>query len=76
MTKLEELRREYHAAICRNAIFLKEGGIPNMADGSSRISSRISQNLLKRLPYPTAKSPIEGQTSGKIFEDSTKVFLE
>ena len=76
MAKIDNLRRRYHERICAEVIFEKSGGVPSMADVDNKLSRRISQNLLKLLPYPISKEEISGQTAGERLEQITRSFLE
>lgn len=76
MAKIDNLRRVYHERICAEVIFEKTGGIPSMADVDNKLSRRISQNILKLLPYPISKKEISGQTAGERLEQITRSFLE
>jgi hypothetical protein len=76
MAKIDNLRRVYHERICAEVIFEKTGGIPSMADVDNKLSRRISQNILKLLPYPISKKEISGQTAGERLGQITRSFLE
>ncbi len=75
MSKLDDMRREYHRKISVSLIYLKRGNIPSMADTSSKGSTNISIHLVKTLGFRIRKSATEGQTAGKGFEDLTRDFL-
>lgn len=76
MLNIVKLRKRYHAAICAQVIYLKQGDKPSMADVGSRLSVLISKNLVTRLPYPLRAKPISAQTAGMIVEQLTRTFLE
>lgn len=76
MPTILELRKAYHAAVCKNAIYLKRGLLPSMADVSNILSRAISINLMKYLPYDVSETKIEGQSAGKALEYTTRQFLE
>ena len=76
MPTIKDLRREYQQEICQNAIHMKKGNIPSMADVASVLSVQLSQKLLSQLGFPTSPVDIMGQTAGKAFENATRSFLE
>jgi len=76
MTEIDNLRRKYHKRICAEIVFEKSGGTPSMADIDNKLSRKISQNLLKLLPYSISKEEISGQTAGERLEKITRDFLE
>lgn len=76
MSKIEEMRHEYHRRISASLIYLKQGDIPSMADVSSKGSTNISRHLVNTLGFKIRKSSTQGQTAGKGFEDLTKDFLQ
>lgn len=76
MGRIEELRRNYHARLCSDVIFAKEGDKPSMADISNKLSVEISRNLTALLPYPISGGVIKGQTAGSRLEELTKDFLQ
>jgi len=76
MTHIETLRKNYHQQICQHLLFVDSQGIPNNADKSSSLSTRIARAWLEQLPYSASQDAISGQTSGKRFEELTAQFLE
>ncbi len=76
MSKIEEMRHEYHRRISASLIFMKQKDIPSIADVSSKGSTNISRLLVKTLGFKIRKSSTEGQTAGKGFEDLTRDFLQ
>lgn len=76
MTEFDSLRRKYHKRICAEVVFEKSGGTPSMADIDNKLSRKISQSLLKLLPYPISKEEISGQSAGERLEKITRDFLE
>lgn len=76
MSKIEDMRHEYHRRISASLIYMKQGNIPSMADVSSKGSTNISKLLVKTLGFKIRKSATEGQTAGKGFEDLTRDFLQ
>jgi hypothetical protein len=76
MPDIEQLRKQYHAAMCADAIYLKGGDLPSMADVGSNLSIAISKNLMARLPYPINDKKVTGQEAGARLERHTRKFLE
>jgi hypothetical protein len=70
------LRQNYQQEVCQQAIFLKSGDIPSIADVSSLISKRLSRGILERIGADVSVLPVKGQTAGKRFEDVTLTFLQ
>lgn len=75
MPTIEALRKAYHAQVCENAIFIKAGDIPSMADISNKLSRTVSRNLMNHLNYAVSESIIDGQSAGSALEQATKKFL-
>lgn len=76
---IAKIRKEYHQQICKDIIRSKVGkhrDYPNFADGDSKSSVKISQNIARLLGYQPDFSSLTEQTVGDIFEDITKGFLE
>jgi hypothetical protein len=76
MAIIDDLRSQYHKRVCAEVIFEKSDGIPSMADVDNKLSRKVSQNLMKLLPYPISSKDISGQTAGERLEQITKDFLE
>ena len=76
MDKLTTLRTAYHRDVCAQAIYMKKGGIPSIADVGSKLSIQLAQNVLEQIGAPVHVGKINGQTAGKHFEDVTKSYLE
>ncbi len=76
MPAIQDLRKTYHRAICRQVIYLKAGNKPSMADVASSLSVELARGLVRRLGYPTSKTPVDGQTAGSLLEQITRDFLE
>ncbi len=75
MSRIEDMRHEYHRRVGASLIYMKAGNAPSMADVASKSSKAISLSLVKVLGVKIAKSKTEGQTAGKGFEDLTRDFL-
>jgi hypothetical protein len=70
------LRQTYQRQICQQAIFLKSGNTPSIADVGSQISKRLSLGIIERIAAPVSANIVQGQTAGKRFEDITRDFLQ
>ena len=75
MGKLLHLRNEYHRRICRN-ILGERNGILNNADKGSNTSRELARGIADRLPYSLSSRPPSGQTTGRLFEETTAWFLQ
>ncbi len=77
---LADLRKKYHDEICEKLLWVRKdstkGDYPNNADGDSKISVDIAWGILNELCRKPKYGKISGQTAGKIFEETTKLFLE
>jgi NgoMIV restriction enzyme len=75
-----QLRKRYHQNICKDLLRIRKntikGDYPNNADGDSKISVRISWEILNNLTIKPNYGNITGQEAGSIFEKLTKDFLE
>jgi len=69
------LRSSYHRHICKQILSVR-GGVPNIADGSSKASVAIALGIIDALQHPLSHKPPTGQTAGLLFEQLTKDFLE
>ncbi|MFP4395155.1 MAG: NgoMIV family type II restriction endonuclease [Anaerolineales bacterium] len=77
--KLQYLRKEYHARICREIIRFKKIGFfeyPNFADRGTKTSRRIATLVTQSLECEPQYTRISGQSTGSYFEIITKDFLE
>jgi len=73
------LRREYHEALCRRIICIKQGSkgpYPNFADGSNNASIAIAYGIVRRISAEVGIRALPAQTMGGLFEVLTKDFLE
>lgn len=71
---IAQLRNSYHRNLCKKILFVK-GGVPNIADGSSKASVAIALEIISLLNHPLADKAPPGQTAGFLFEHLTKDFL-
>ncbi len=76
MDRLSALRSEYQQKVCSEAIYMKQGDIPSIADVGSRLSVKLAQSMLQQMGFAVHTGKINGQTAGKRFEDITKEYLE
>lgn len=74
--EIAHLRQEYHQAICQQIAYIDAQGVPNIADRSSATSSLIAKALFAQIPYPSNQSSVSVQTAGRLFEISTRAFIE
>ena len=72
---ITQLRSAYHRHICEQVLSLRNG-IPNIADVGNKASVAISLELVNRLNYPLAPKAPAGQTTGRLFEQLTRDFLQ
>lgn len=72
---LSDLRTEYHAALFANCIRFRGGGVPNMADGSSPMSSDIAKRMVRALAVEVSEGEVSAQALGATFGEATAVFL-
>jgi len=72
---IDHLRKEYHAAVCRQVLGYRTG-VPNIADGSSERSVQLAEGIVARLGFPTCPKPPTGQGAGALFETLTRGYLE
>lgn len=77
---LMEFRKAYHDALCQQLIRVRKGKkeltYPNFADGDNRTSCLAAWGIVKRLGYAEKLDSVSGQTSGNLFEQLNKDFLE
>jgi hypothetical protein len=73
-----DLRREYHARLCREILGYRSGTtIYNVADRGSVASVALAQGMADAMGFPPAASaPQSGQTAGSLFTLATRDFLE
>lgn len=71
---IEDLRKDYHKAICEAILGLRSG-VPNLADVSSKTSKALAAGIVKRLSFPLCEEPPSGQTVGMVFAEITMKFL-
>lgn len=74
-----ELRRAYHEEICRSILRLRGRGedvYPNFADKGNRISRAIAHKIVEALGCVPERTRMSGQRAGKLFEITTRHYLE
>lgn len=76
MTIIDSQRKSFQRQVCRQAIFLKRGHIPSIADVGSKLSRTVSRDLLRSIGFKVSESMIDGQTAGKNFELATMQFIK
>lgn len=73
---IERLRQQYQQSICSTILgFRQNSDALTVADVSSSASKLIAFEMARRMGWPLAKDPKEGQTAGKLFTDYTEEFL-
>lgn len=72
---LSDLRTAYHAALFANCIRFRAGEIPNMADGSSPMSSDIAKRMVRALAVEVSEGEVSAQALGASFGEATAAFL-
>ena len=73
---LEDLRKEYHAAIIKELLTVNDKEIPNNADKYSNISVILAKGIVQEIALQTKNVKLSGQTAGKSFEKLTSFYLE
>lgn len=71
----QQLRKNYHKAICHKVLGLR-AGIPNIADKGSKRSIEIAQSILANIGYAPCANPPGEQQVGALFETLTLDYLE
>lgn len=71
---LQQLRRNYHKAICLKVLGLRNG-IPNIADKASKRSIELATSILDQMNYPPCAKPPTEQKAGSLFEELTLDYL-
>lgn len=78
MKTLAQLRQAYHRKLSQQIAFRTASGetsYANFADGNSRTSVEIADNLSQELGFSAEIRKISGQTAGNLFEKRTCGFL-
>ena len=75
---LADLRREYHARLCRDILGYRAGTtIYNVADRGSAASVALAEGMADAMGFsPAERAPSSGQTAGSLFTTATRDFLE
>ncbi len=74
---LSSLRKDYHKKLCDKILGLRSNGKGySVADSTSASSRHIAELIVANMDLPTCSTPETGQTSGKLFAEYTKEFLE
>lgn len=69
-------RREFHAALLEDVLFVDAKEVPSNSDKDSKASVRIALNIAKQLEAETGRTRLKGQTSGSKFESVVADFLQ
>ena len=67
---LEQLRKAYHEAICKQILGYR-AEVPNIADKGSKRSIQLAQGILTRMRCSPCPNPPKGQRAGALFESLT-----
>mgnify|MGYP006429544045 CR=1 FL=1 len=76
---LKKLRNDYHNALCKNIIRIRntrEIEYPNFADVSSKTSKAVAWKIVESLGCGKNYQNIYGQTAGTLFEQETMLYLK
>lgn len=76
---IADLRRRYHARLCREIICIKQGkrgSYPNFADAGNVASMGIAHGIVSRIAAEVGVDALPAQTAGGRFEAITSDFLE
>ena len=73
--RIEALRRAYHRQIANDVLRQNASGVPNNADRGSASSVRIARGIVQNIGLPLGSDKLAGQTAGRRFEETTKIFL-
>ena len=71
---MEDLRREYHSALC-DRVLRVNGGVPNNSDSGSAASIRLGKGIIEGIGVEPKTGRLAGQTAGRRFEEATRDFL-
>ena len=72
---LEQLRKAYHEAICKQVLGYREG-VPSIADKGSKKSIQLAQGILAWIGFPPCPNPPKGQRASVLFESLTRDYLD
>ena len=76
MDEIVKLREQFQRTVCIEAIFLKRGRAPSIADTSSNLSCSLASSVINAFGYPVSPSPISGQTAGSKFEIAVRDYVQ
>ena len=76
MAEIVKLREQFQREVCLEAIFLKRGRIPSIADTSSRLSCSLARGIIEVFGYPVSTGRISGQTAGSKFETAVRDYVQ
>lgn len=72
---LETARIQYHKNLIESGVLGISNGIASNADKSSLPSKKISETICEIIGVPNIKNKLDGQTSGRLFEEITMIFI-
>ena len=76
MAEIEILREQFQRVVCSEAMFLKSGTTPSIADTSSNLSRSLACGIVDALGYPVSGEAIRAQTAGKRFETAVRDYVQ
>lgn len=76
MAEIEKLREQFQRAVCSQAIFLRSGTTPSIADTSSNLSRSLACGIVDAFDYPISSESVSAQTAGKRFETAVRDFVQ
>ena len=76
MDEIVKLREQFQRTVCLEAIFLKGGQTPSIADTSSNLSCSLAHSIINAFGYPVSTSEIKGQTAGSKFEIVVRDYVQ
>ena len=76
MAEITRLREQFQRQVCSQAIFLKSGQIPSIADISSKLSCSLSSGIIKAFGFEVGSTTISGQTAGSKFETAVRDYIQ
>jgi hypothetical protein len=73
---LEQLRLEYHQALCQQLLGFRQGSqVYSNADASQTMSVKLAAAMAGKMPGPFGTAPSAGQSAGTVFANLTRSFL-
>ena len=76
MDEIVKLREQFQRTVCIEAIFLKRGQTPSIADTSSNLSCSLARSIIEAFGYPVSTGQVSGQTAGSKFETAVRNYVQ